>query len=130
MTDTELGGMDSARRSMSQVTDEMVQTFELAYLETIYPDRHDFASSGPGNTHFEGYRAGIRAVLSSLSKDEAEMERQLDVAAAIFRAASDGWNCRQQMQRWLERHASRQSGANRATIEPKETDHGDEEAEG
>lgn len=50
-----------------EATDEMVAQFEMAYLESIYPDRRDFAASLPGSRHFEGYRAGLRAVLAALA---------------------------------------------------------------
>jgi hypothetical protein len=44
------------------ITDADVAKFEMVYLETLYPDRHNFAGSMPGSAHFEAYRAALASV--------------------------------------------------------------------
>lgn len=46
-----------------EISDEMVSAFEAEYLQALYPEKRDFVLSSPGNRHFEGYRAGLKAAL-------------------------------------------------------------------
>ncbi len=46
-----------------EITDEMIAAFDMAYLETLYPDRHDFVASH--GIQRDAIMKGIQAALAA-----------------------------------------------------------------